>query len=127
MSLPSERKRYGIHQIISGGLREIFSGMFGVATPNAQLSSEVGGLRGLYQFHEGDLFTPGTGNWAMDPSHETPLATDWGGGFLYPMNQFPVTQPPQVYVNPAYSQHGIGGLIAGQMALTPLSIIPLQS
>lgn len=39
-----------------------------------------------YEFVPGDLFEPGTGNWALLPTYETPLNTTWGHGF-------PIDQP----------------------------------
>lgn len=35
----------------------------------------------FYEFVAGDLFDPGTMNWALLPTYETPLNTTWGHGF----------------------------------------------
>lgn len=49
---------------------------------------------GYYQFHLGDVFTPGTGNWIPDPAHDTQLFTIWGHGSLRAQSFEPV--PPGV-------------------------------
>lgn len=125
-TLWSQRKRYPSQQV-TGGLTGILAGVFGIATPGNQLSSEVSQPRGLYHFHEGDLFTPGTGNWAMDPSHQTPLFTQWGRAFLSGINVFCPVQPPQVYSHIAIPVAGIGGLVAGQIVSQPLLIPESES
>jgi hypothetical protein len=108
----------------SGAMSLIKAGLFGVATPTAQLSSQVslfpGHGAGVYAYHEGDLFTPGTQNYVFDYPWETPVATVWGHGFLRTPNTFNPLQPPQLYSHPRVYTNGIGGLIAGQMALQPL-------
>lgn len=112
--------------IIAGGLNQVKQGIFGTGSPASQLSSPsevIGETRaegGVYAFHEGDLFTPGAGNWVLEPSQETPLATVWGHGFLRVPNTFNPLQPPQLYANPNVATNGIGGSIAGQMIFQPL-------
>lgn len=109
----------------TGGLARIMQGLFGVGSPASQLSSPaevLGNAPGFYSHHEGDLFTPGTGNWVLDPSLETPLNTQWGNAFLRVPNTFsPFPGTPQVYANPATKLVGIGGPIAGQLITAPLS------
>lgn len=84
----------------------------------AQISS-------IAYYFEGDLFTPGAQNWVYEPVLErTPLQTTWGRGFLRTPNFFDPIQPPQVYSNPNVFTNGIGGLVAGQMALQPLEEEP---
>lgn len=126
MSFPVLRKRYASMPVVGGGLSRIFQGVFGVGSPASQLSSpdqvkgENAAEGGVYNFHEGDLFTPGTSNWVMDPSHETALMTVWGHAFLRSPNTFNPIQPVQVYANPTAVLNGIGGPVAGQLALQPL-------
>lgn len=122
--LPINRKRYPSENVqTSGGLRAIFAGIFGTGY-KGELSSpqEVYGNSGsFYLYHEGDLFTPGTQNWVLDPSLETPLNTQWGHAFLRRPNTFSPIQHPQIYANPNVVPIGIGGQIAGQIYTQPLS------
>jgi len=104
----------------------ILAGAFGFGSPNSQLSSPsqvIGDTKaegGVYYMHEGDLFTPGTGNWVLDATFETPTDTIWGHAFLRTPNTFKVSQPPQVYSNPTVVTDGLGGPLAGQIILQPL-------
>jgi hypothetical protein len=115
-------------QVVAGSFgSSLFTSLFGSGYP-----SERGGKDptppvqkpGLYHFHEGDLFTPGTGNYVYDAPFELPMKTIWGGstnqGFLYRANPWKVLQPPQVFSQPTVKTSGIGGLQAGTMALQPL-------
>lgn len=108
----------------SGAMSLLRAGLFGVATPQNQLSSQIllapGHGASVYSFHEGDLFTPGTQNYVFDYPWELPMGTIWGHGFLRTPNTFNPLQPQQLYSNPNVVINGIGGLIAGQMALQPL-------
>lgn len=114
--------------VVVGGLRRIQQGVFGIGDPHDNLSSPhavIGDTKkegGHYAFHEGDLFTPGTGNWVFEPAYETPLSTIWGMGFLRVPNTFNPIQPQIVYTQPKVVVNGIGGQIAGQMALQPLLV-----
>lgn len=128
MSFSTQRKRRPT-EIISGGLRTVFQGVFGRGDANDQLSSPeyVGGQTrqsgGVYHMHEGDLFTPGTGNWVLDPSQETALQTVWGHAFLRVPNVFNPIHPQIVFSDPTVVTNGLAGLIAGQMVMQPL-IVP---
>jgi hypothetical protein len=112
--------------VTSGGLSRILQGLFGRSTPAATLDAEVPlpGKKALYQFHEGDLFTPGAMNYVFDPFQELPMNTIWGHGFLRNPNTFNPEQPPPVASIPPGTRYirinGIGGLVAGQMAMQPL-------
>lgn len=122
MSFAALRNRRPSENIIAGGLIGVLRGAFGIGDAGDELSSpaQVAGRRGLYHFHEGDLFTPGTGNWVLDPSLETPLNTIWGRAFLRTPNTFNPLQQPQVYANQTVVPNGIGGLVAGQIVFQPL-------
>lgn len=122
-SHPALRKRIPSQSVATGGLRDILRGVFGIGSPAAQLSSpsQVLAPRGFYHLHEGDLFQPGTQNWVLDPSLETPLQTNWGRGFLRTPNVFNPLQPPQVYSHANIKTNGLGGQIAGNIVLQPLS------
>jgi hypothetical protein len=108
-------------QIKTGALSRIMQGIFGMANPAAWTSSaEVAtpGKGAFYQYYEGDLFTPGTQNYVFEPTTElTPIFPNWGNAFLRLPNTFNPEQPPQIYSNPNVVINGIGGLVAGQMAL----------
>lgn len=107
----------------AGALSRILAGAFGTAEPASSSSSfqvRTPGKEALYHYHEGDIFTPGTGNYVFEYPFEFPLQTIWGIGFLRQPNTFPPVQPPQVIANPNVFTNGIGGLIAGQYALQPL-------
>lgn len=109
---------------VSGAMSRIMSGVFGRSNnPSANLSAEVAvPKKALYNYHEGDLFTPGTGNYVFDYQFEYPLQTVWGSGFLRRANTFRPEQPAQVYQNPYITQIGVGGLVAGQFTHTPLDV-----
>jgi len=109
---------------ISGAMVRIESGAFGGGDPRygfAQVDPRAS-APGLYFYHEGDLFAPGTGNWVFEPTFELPLYTIWGKAFLRTPNTFKCLQPPQVYSNPTVIQNGVGGLQAGNVQLEPLLI-----
>ena len=125
---PLCRTRYPSQLMVTvGGLMRVAAGAFGIGNPAYGLAmQEVGSAPdkegGPYNFFEGDLFTPGTGNWVMDPSHETPLFTDWGRAFLRRPNAFMALQEAQVFSNQMSALFGIGGQIPGQMITQPLSV-----
>lgn len=117
-----------IKQTVIGGFSRIMDGVFGAGRPSAiggsSSPSQVGGDTraegGFYRLHEGATFLPGTGNWVFDPYYEGPLTTIWGNAFLRTPNTFkPIpSTPPAVY--PLMVPIGIGGIVAGQIALQPL-------
>lgn len=121
MSFPLLRKRKSSEQM-TGANVQIRLGAFGIGSP-AYAFADVNptGASSLYSYHEGALFTPGTGNFVFEPNFELPLHTIWGRGFIRNPNTFPVLQHPQVYANPTVTPNGIGGLQAGTIDLTPLS------
>lgn len=106
-----------------GGLTRILQGVFGIGAPTSRSSDpdEVINQRPgpLYHMHEGDIFEPGTGNWVLDPAFDGPLQTVWGNGDGYP-KVWSVTNQPVAIALPRYFTNGIGGTIAGQLALQPL-------
>lgn len=107
----------------SGALSRIFAAAFGAKnSPAANLSAEVAppDKHQLYQYYEGDLFTPGAQNWVFEYPYEYPLQTLWGRGFIRQPNTFSVRQAAQPYQNPYITQTGVGGLVAGQWATQPL-------
>jgi hypothetical protein len=108
-------------ETISGGMSRIRMGAFGIGDPSTAFET-VGQFDsdGLYNYHEGDLFTPGAGNWVFEPNFELPLITIWGRAFLSKPNTWPVLQPPQVWAQPTVQNNGIGGLQAGDLQLQPL-------
>jgi hypothetical protein len=129
-------------QVAGGFGSALFNALFGSGYPSerggtdptapVQKSDTQGGTPntdypagGLYHFHEGDLFTPGTGNYVYDAPFELPMKTLWGGStaqaFLRTPNVWKVLQPPQVYSQPTVKTSGIGGPVAGQMILQPLN------
>jgi hypothetical protein len=105
---------------LSGAITRIMMGVFGAGTP---LSADqmVGGTQGpTASWFEGDLFTPGTGNYVFEPRTENPVQTIWGRSFPRRTTAFPPLQSPQLYANPNVFTNGIGGLQAGTMELEPL-------
>lgn len=116
----------GIYNVIVGSLSRVANGVFGVGGPEDNLSqpSYVAGESpaegGFYTLHEGDLFTPGTQNWVLEPKYDLPVMTIWGNGFLRRANTFNPVQPPQIYATFGTPTDGIGGQIAGQIAMQPL-------
>jgi hypothetical protein len=122
MSFAALRKRH-ISEVVVGGLSRIGYALFsskGQLSSSQMVIGETHKEGGVYAFHEGDLFTPGTGNWVMDASYETPVNTVWGHAFLRTPNTFNPLQHPQVMAQPTVSLQGVGGLIAGQMIMQPL-------
>lgn len=106
-----------------GGIVRIFQGIFGIGAPTARSSdpNEVINQKPgpLYHMHEGDIFEPGTGNWVLDPAFDGPLMTVWGNGSTYP-KVWSVTDQPVAIAQPTYLTNGLGGPVAGQIALQPL-------
>lgn len=115
--------------VLVGGVSRILQGVFGVASlrnptsglVNQQVHQVGSKPGGPYQFHETALFTPGTGNWAFNPSNDSPVNTAWGHAFLRLPNGFNPIQSPQVYTAAASTMNGIGGQVAGQLINQPLS------
>lgn len=108
-------------QIVSGANLRIRYGTFGNPNPIADLLTvDPNAAAGIYNYHEGALFTPGAGNFVFEPNFELPLQTIWGFGFIRNPNTFRATQPPQVMSFPHVQTNGIGGLQAGFMELEPL-------
>lgn len=105
-------------------LSRIMAGVFGSPNPasytaSAQVAEPAKGA--FYQFHEGDLFTPGAMLYAFQPTTElTPLNTTWGRAFLRTPNTFSVYQHPQLATEATVKINGIGGLVAGQLIHQPL-------
>jgi hypothetical protein len=109
-------------ETISGGMSRIRAGVFGQGSPATAFETQGNSdSDGLYQYHEGDLFDPGSGNWVFEPNFELPPVTIWGQAFLRKPNTFDPIQPPQVYAQPNVQNNGIGGLEAGQYLMTGLS------
>lgn len=125
---PLCRKRYASQPLITvAGLQRVAQGVFGVGSPARGIANqEVGSARdkegGPWNLFEGDLFTPGTGNFVVDPSHETPLYTDWGRAFLRRPNAFTCVGPAQVFANQMSPLFGLGGQVPGQLITQPLSL-----
>lgn len=116
---PATRKRQSAWSI-SGAITRIMQGTFGTGSP-ISADQMVGGQIGpTALYHEGDLFTPGTGNFVFQPTTELPMVTIWGNAFPRRSGAFPPLQPPQLYSNPNVVLNGIGGLQAGTMELEPL-------
>lgn len=125
---PASRPRF-VSQVVAG-LSSITAGIFGVGSPVSgdQIVSHLDGtqlhqtpLPGFYAFHQGDLFTPGTANFVLDPSLETPMQTNWGHGFAYenaPFNTFPTSAP--LISNPNLITNAQRGMVAGQIMLQNL-------
>lgn len=112
--------------MLVAALRRIAQGIWGLGNPIFGLHMQnVGSARdkegGPYYHFQTALFTPGTGNWAIDPTHETPVATDWGHGFLRVPNTFACVGPAQVFSHQASMFWGVGGVIPGQLWNQPLS------
>lgn len=118
---PANRTRM-VSEVISGAQGRIFAGEFGVGAPNFDLYDvdPRSQAPGIYFYHEGDLFTPGAGNYVYESWFELPLQTVWGKGFLRTPNVFNPIQAVQVFSQPNVVNNGIGGLQSGQLELEPL-------
>lgn len=101
-----------------GAIGRIMNGLFGMGDPRDNASAQVAvpPKQAFYHYTEGDLFTPGTGNYVFELTTELPLQTVWGSAFLRRPNTFNPEQPPQVYARPTVVVNGLGGLVAGQLA-----------
>jgi hypothetical protein len=116
------RKRTPSAPVIGANLR-IRAGEFGEGSVTAYDLFGVDarcGCGGLYNYHQGNVFFPGTGNFVFEPNFELPLQTVWGFGFIRNPNTFKVQQPPQVWSQPHVQTNGIGGLQAGEIEFQPL-------
>lgn len=109
------RKRVPSETVSGANVRIQYGGLFGVGEPRSgmlQVNPNPG--VGIYSYHEGDVFLPGTGNWVFEPNFELPLVTIWGSAFIRNPNTFKPLQPPQVWSHPNVQNNGMGGLQAGQ-------------
>lgn len=119
-NFPMLRKRVPSEKMSGANVR-IQHGTFGSPNPIldlAQVDPDTG--TAIYQYHEGALFGPGSGNFVFEPQFELPLLTIWGRGFIRNPNTFNPIQPPQIWSQPNVQQNGIGGLQAGTVALEGL-------
>lgn len=121
MNWPFMRPRQA-SELVTGAQTRIRMGLFGSGSPafaavDVDPNPHTGGVS---NYHEGALFSPGTGNFVFESGFENPLQTVWGRGFIRNPNTFKVTQPPQLYSNPQLQQNGLGGLMAGQIIGQPL-------
>jgi hypothetical protein len=107
-------------QLVTGANVRIRYGTFGAPNPTVDLVDVDASTVGIYDYHEGALFTPGAQNFVFEPRFELPLQTVWGFGFIRNPNTFPVFQHPQVMSFPHVQTNGIGGLQAGFIQLEPL-------
>lgn len=79
---------------------------------------------GFWHFHLGDIITQGAANWALDPSHDTPLSTIWGHGVMRNPSAFAPTTPQIVYAHNAAPLDAIRGMI--YQGIAPSSLHALQ-
>jgi hypothetical protein len=115
-SYPSQRKRVAAQPVASGAIIRIMTGLFGSGSPIAGLSEvDPRPSASIYQYHEGDLFTPGSQNFVFESIFELPIQTIWGNAFLRRANTFNPIQPPQVFSQPNVMTNGIGGIVAGDI------------
>lgn len=74
----------------------------------------------LFRFHQGDVFYPGAGNFALDYYQTLPVLTVWGQATLGPNPLNPI-QPQQVFIGPGAQIRGLtGGPVAGTFVDAPL-------
>jgi hypothetical protein len=108
-----------------GGINRILAGAFGIGSP---VPTRVFGLQtpSTGFFHEGDLFTPGTGNYVFEPAFELPIKgiVGQGGarqGVKYPDGRWPIFAAVAPIVSyPLATTQGYGGLQAGALVQQPL-------
>jgi len=123
---PATRQRYPIQNVVTPGLAQIQAGVWGSPAPVQnefiqELSTPTG--QSFYRYHEGDFFLPGGPLWCLDPSHDTPLYTVWGQGFLVRANAFrPIAYGQIAYTAPVQPLVGVGGPISGQWMTQPLTV-----
>ncbi len=92
----------------SGALSRIMMGVFGTPNPESYSASAqvvTPKREAFYHFHEGDLFTPGTGNFVFEPTLENPLQTIWGRAFLRRPNTFDRVDHRGQHGDPRHQAH----------------------
>lgn len=120
MTFPMLRKRIPSEQVSGGNIR-IRMGLFGTGSPEGAFAEvDPSAAASIYNYHEGDLFTPGAQNFVFEPNFELPLITIWGNAFLRTPNTFNPIQPQQVYSPANVVNNGLGGLLAGDLELQAL-------
>jgi len=108
-------------ETVSGGQSRIRLGAFGNGSPLfSMVDVDPNSGTGIYDYHEGAVFSPGAENFVFEPNFELPIQGIWGKGFLRTPNTFNPLQNAQVWSNPNIVTNGLGGLEAGQMILQPL-------
>lgn len=69
----------------------------------------------MYQYHQGDVFLPGAGNYVFEPAYSlVPYSVQ--GRSTMAGNSPAALQSPQVWYRQATPVVGIGGVQAGQLA-----------
>lgn len=76
---------------------------------------------GIYQYHEGRVFFPGPPSYVFEPRFSLPLTTIIGCATAAGCPPSPY-QSVQVYQSLTTTTAGIGGLLAGQIAMQPLLV-----
>lgn len=121
MTFPSLRKRIPAQPVVSGAQVRILTGEFGNGSPFAGVAQvDPRASSAIYNYHEGDVFLPGTGNYVFESIYELPLVTIWGNAFLRRPNTFNPLQGPQVFAQSTLTPNGIGGVVPGDMELQGL-------
>lgn len=122
MSFSLLRKRKQPDTVVGGNPRGSFL-PFGSPTPYVfgDVNPLTNAGQSVYQYHEGDLFTPGAMNFVFETKFESnPVQTIWGFAFLRKPNTFAPRQPPPLIANHSVVQNGIGGEQFMPMELQPL-------
>lgn len=120
-TFPSLRKRIPAQPVVSGAIVRIMQGVFGTGAPFTGIAqTDARPSTSIYNYHQGDVFLPGTRNFVFESIYELPLQTIWGNAFLRTPNTFNPIQGPQALVQPTLTANGIGGVVAGDMELQSL-------
>jgi len=74
----------------------------------------------IYNFHRGQILEPGTQNLVFEPGFQLPTFPVAKG--VANLQQLRVLQPPQIVQAQSVPVSGIGGVVAGQIALQQLQM-----
>jgi hypothetical protein len=89
-------------------------------SPIASRSRLDGLAGGLYYYHMGDIFTPGTQNYVFQPAYTLPTMQLIGAA-IYSGPAPRTTSPQVIFATQVRRIAGMGGLFSGQFVQQPLN------
>lgn len=121
MSFWTLRKRIPSRAVVGS------QGGYAIAPPAGDDSTAEVRLAGFYHYHQGDVFTPGAQNFALDPAYDWPIQLDNGNGVFRNAFAFRPTSPQTIHTTIAPPYEALRGMIVGGISLEHLQPVEGQA